>query len=216
MYTRFFGLLFILVLLASCGYTLQRSGAPGYLQKQGVSKVYVSPIANTTYKPGVENLVYNQVVKRLASLKKITLVSDRKDADAILSGSVGSAYYSPTATSGASDLPIPEELKKRNTELGETHPYYFQPGEKNIVVATAYSANLSCSFGLTRTRPITGKSTQMWADAFGKTKPFAGNNQIGSFGSTSQLINESEFDKALRDLAEGIAADMQESMLAAF
>jgi hypothetical protein len=56
----------------------------------------------------------------------------------------------------------------------------------------------------------------LWSGGFSKSKPFPANNQLGVFGTTSALINESEFDRVLRDLAEGIAADMHESMLAGF
>ena len=45
---------------------------------------------------------------------------------------------------------------------------------------------------------------------------FPGNNQLGVFGTTSHLINESEFERALQELSERVALDMTENLFSMF
>ena len=41
-------------------------------------------------------------------------------------------------------------------------------------------------------------------------------NQLGVIGNTSALINDSEFERSLADLAASMMGDLHESMLAMF
>jgi hypothetical protein len=86
----------------------------------------------------------------------------------------------------------------------------------NILIATEYEATLSCSFVLTRTHPVPGKRAILWTSSFSRGAPFAGNNQLGVQGDTSALINQSEFERKLVDLAASMMGDLHESMLAMF
>ena len=197
-------ILFLPFLLIGCGYTIQSSKRPPFLEKEGIKTVYLAPITNNTYKPGIENVVYNEMLKRLSSNRRIKVVQNSGQADAVLSGIVDAAYYSPGANTVASQLYPNDKLPN------------FVMGSPDVLVATEYSASLSCGFSLNRSQPQPGKKQFLWSDSIGKGKSFPATNQLGAFGTTSSLINESEFDRALRDLAEQIAADMSESMLAGF
>jgi hypothetical protein len=87
---------------------------------------------------------------------------------------------------------------------------------KSIIVATEFQALLNCSFKLVLTHPAPDKKSDLWSSTFSRAKTFPANNQLGNFGTTSSLINESEFDRALADMARNMMADVHESMLAMF
>lgn len=196
-------LIFSLPMLVSfgCGYTFQNSHNALYL-KEDVQKIWVAPIVNATFKPGIENQVYNHLVRTLVAHKKVTLVQNIEEADAILSGTVGGASYGGSAGTAVSSL--------YPTPLGgslPTAPY---------TVFTEYVASLSCSFSLSRIREKPGKTGYIWSAGFSRSKPFPGANQLDIPGTTSPLINESEFDRALLDLVRSMMDDVHESMVAMF
>jgi len=198
---RFLSLFLGGVLLGSCGYTFQNSRNTLY-EKEGIQKIYVSPVGNSTLKGGVESLVYNNLVKVLVAHRKVTVVSHPDDADAILSGGVSGASFGGSATAPVSNL--------NPTSLGPTLP------TSGYYVWTEYTATLSCSFTLVRAKAIAGRKSVIWSGGFTRSKAFPGANQLDVLGTTSPLINESEFDRALADLARIGMDDIHESMLAMF
>lgn len=191
---------FVMVLATGCGYGFYKSRSP-WLESEGIHSIYLRPIRNGTYKPGVENTVYNALLHVLLTHQKIRIVSHEEEADAILSGTVDSASYGVSLTKGAKDLEKGDRLKES-----------FQ----GVNVATVYTASLGCSFSLVRRNPVPGKSPNLWSGGFGRSKPFPATNQLDVVGTTSALINETEFDRALGDLAKLILADMHEDMLSQF
>ena len=194
---------FLLGPLMGCGYMFQNS-RNSVLEEQGIHSIYISPLINNTYKPGVENLVYNQVVKRIATHRRVGMTGKPENADVVLRGSVDYAEY-VVASSSTADTIFPSGVIPSLT------------GPSDLVVATSYSAILRCTFSLVRSHPTRDKKTGLlWASGFSKSKNFPGNNQLDIFGTTSPLINDSEFNRALRDIAEGIASDLHESMLSMF
>jgi len=193
------------LLASGCGYTLQTSKSP-LTEKEGIHKIYVSPLVNNTYTPGIENTVYNALVEIISVHRRVSLVNNKEDADAILTGKVIIAEFVAGPVSPASSLqPSNAFGTGGSTDL-----------RANILVATEYEASLSCSFVLTRAHPEQGKRTILWTSAFTRGKPFAGNNQLGVQGDTSVLINQSEFERALGDLSVSMMGDLHESMLAMF
>ena len=201
-----YGMLLFLLVSSSwgCSYKLQNSHNELYF-KEGVQTIYVAPIVNNSYKAGVENTVYNQLVRTLSSHQRITLVHNRIDADAVLKGIVNSASFNILASTPASSL------KPTNLGVLLTDP--------NRIVATQYNATIQCSFALHRNRVERGqkdKAILIWSASFSLSKPFPASNQLGPSGTTSPLINESEFDRALSDLATSMMANVHESMLAMF
>ena len=188
--------------LAGCGYTLQNSQSPLTLH-EGVEKIYIKPILNNTYKPGVENNVYNSLVRVLSAHGRVRIVQDRDLADATLEGTVSNASYGGSASAQVSNL--------NPTGLGSLLP------TNNYVISTEYTATLVCSFKLLRTKmQPKHKKREIWASTFARGKPFPSANQLDVPGMTSPLINDSEFDRALSDLAHSMMEDVSESMLAMF
>jgi len=195
MKTNLFALLTCLLLLA-CGYTLKQSTTRSpLLVREGVHKVYIAPVKNNSYKPGVEITVYNELLKYVSSQDEVELVLSPDEADAIISGAVGGADYSPSGYTDASSL--------EPTSIGEQ----FQ----RFLVPSIFTASLSCTFNLQ-----TSVKNKTWGASFSRSKTFSANNQLGVLGTTSSIINDSEFDRALSDLAKSMMSDVHESLMARF
>jgi hypothetical protein len=191
----------LLPALSGCGYTLQGTRNE-MLEREGIRTIYVAPLGNDTFKPGVENLVYNELIRTIAEHGRVRIVDRAEKADAVLKGTVSGAGYSASATTTAD----------RIITNG-----YAQPGASaNQPVASEYQANLSVTFSLDRTHPGPGQGTTLWTSNFSRAKVFPASNQLGPYGTTNALINESEFDRALGEIARNMMADLHESMLAMF
>lgn len=194
--TRLICLLLPGLSLTSCGYTLQNSRNP--LEKEEVRTIFIAPMANHSYKPGVEHMVYNALSKNLSAHGRVKVVQQEDEADAVLIGSVSSAS---SAVQTVTTVTIPQVT-------GDT---------KQVGVAVDYAASLACSFSLVRKRKVNGKSPgTLWGSSFGRSKFYPASNRVGTPGTTSALINDSEFDRALWDLAEAMMDDVHESMLSMF
>lgn len=189
-------------LLSGCGYSLRDSNIRSpIIENAGIRRVYISPFLNNSYKAGAEILVYNALIKRISSQSEVKIVSSKVDADAIISGTVNSADYSPAGFTAGSNL----------------EPKALGGSFKNVEVASVYSAALSCSFQM-EARGESAKRTngKVWGASFSRSKSFPGNNQLGVFGTTSAIINDSEFDRALSDIAENMMTDVHEALLGMF
>lgn len=187
-------------LMGACGYALYDSDHPNtrVLEEQGIRKVYVKPLVNNSYKPGVENVVYNELVKSLNSFRRIQLVTQEEEADAVLSGTVGDADYAASGT----------------VLLAQLFPIGRGSGDRQVAVR--YTARLACDFSLTRRKIGRGQSVVVWSGGFDRRRDFPGNNQVGMYGATAPLINESEFDRALKEMAQSMMGDLNEYMLNRF
>jgi len=194
--------LLLIFLLGSCGYTLSNLRRED-LRKIGVRTVFVKPVENNSYKPGVENLIFNHVVAAIAAQKTLRLVLKESEADAFLKGSVSLANYTAVASTRGNKL-FPSE------SLSEIE------GPSDRLVASIYSANLTAAFDLRRTAHSGTASELVWSGSFSRSQIFSGNNQLGIYGTTSALINESEFYRALELAGEAIASDLHESMTSRF
>jgi outer membrane lipopolysaccharide assembly protein LptE/RlpB len=182
--------------LSACGYTLQ-SRATNHLKDIGVERVYIAPVKNLSYKPGLEHLFYNELVQALLAGKRVHLVDRPEAADAILSATVDSAVYRPSATTTAGTV-FPDSV---NTI--------------DIMVATEYQTDVQSSFRLNRQE--SGRAgAPIWSSSYARSRRFAASNQKAEYGTTSGLINESEFDRTLRMIAHELMRDVHESMVARF
>jgi hypothetical protein len=182
---------------AGCGYTLENARTNS-LKEVGVTTVYVNPVKNKSFKPGVENLVYNELVEALLTGRRVKIVDRPELADAILESTIDKAIYSP------SDQVL----------AGAIYPGVTVPSI-NISVATEYQADVVCSFHLRRQKLGVGTDV-LWESSFSRSRRFAGNNQKIEFGTTAGLINESEFDRTLKEIAHGMMSDVHEAMVARF
>jgi len=185
--------------LSGCGYALRTSKSSSALSKKGVHRIYVRPMVNSTYRAGVENTVFNAIVRGVNGFPGVRAVSRPEDADAELSGTVLNVGRSVSSVLKSSDL-NPKNL-----------------GSPNILVATEYVAALEVGFELKSVPHEQGAAVEnLWKGTFSRTKPFPANNQLWSLGSTSALINESELDRSLSDIAELMGRDVVQSMLENF
>jgi hypothetical protein len=182
--------------ITGCAYSFQTSRNP-LAEQEGIRRIYIASVVNNSYKPGVENLVYNTIQRSLAARGKVILVARPEEADGLLQGTVNQAAAAPNAL----------------TEARALEPQGVGPATN---VVSEYLALLDCSFTLVRRNQVPGRNAVVWAGTFGKTKPFPANNRVGVLGTTSALINESEFERMLQDLAFRVAEDVHESMLAQF
>ena len=193
----------MLLLVQGCGYSLQGSRNE-LLEKEQIRRIFVQPLKNDTYKAGIENVMYNALIKTLAAGRRVVLVKQPEQADAILAGTV---HMAAPSISGSTTM---NYLSPASVS---SNPNLVNP---NIVVATVYVATLHCSFNLIRRNPPPGKRDAVWSSTFTRTKSYPAATQLDVPGTTSSLINESEFDRALSDLAGPMMQDVHESMLAMF
>lgn len=181
---------------SGCGYSFENSKTNS-LKEVSVERIYVEPVKNLSYKAGVENLFYNELIQALLAGNRVKLVDHPELSDAVLSASIQSAKYIPSAT----------------TSAGSIYPTAVTAIQ--ITVATEYQADVSCNFTLKRQKNGVGTDT-LWESGFSRSRRFAGNNQKIEYGTTSGLINESEFDRTLKEIAHGMMQDVQEAMVARF
>jgi len=186
------------IALSGCGYSLRTSRTPSLLSKKGVRRIYVRPMTNGTFRPGVENIVFNALVRAINGSPELRAAPTIEQADAELLGNVSRVERNVGGLLKAADL-NPKGL-----------------GSPNILVATEYVAVLGCDFTL---RTIEGRGVPvevLWKGGLSRSKPFPANNQLWSLGSTSALINESELERSLGDVAEQMGRDAVQSMLEDF
>ncbi len=78
-------LLLLPLVLFGCGYTPVALG-PGI----GVKTLFIEPLDNRTAEPFLESLLTNSLIERFGRDSRLTLVKHRKDAEAILNGTISS------------------------------------------------------------------------------------------------------------------------------
>ena len=192
--------LLILLVCSSCGYTLQRSNND-VLTEMGIRKIYVAPVKNMSFKPGVENILYNELLKMVAASRRLEIVEKPEYADVVLNGRVDSAAYSPSATTSSDSV------------FGGVNN---SPKTIQMIVATEYQAALNFSLSLMRNQGVGAPKKEIWGSSYARTKRFPSNIQKVEYGTTSQLISESNFDRVLKEMAHATMIEVQESMLSLF
>jgi hypothetical protein len=80
------------VLLAACGYRFSGGSYPGDTQT-----IYVDLFENRTNVIRVESALTNDVINEITRLRKSSLVKRRRDADAVLSGTITAVSVSTVA-----------------------------------------------------------------------------------------------------------------------
>ncbi len=185
----------------SCSYQFQNSH--NFLAaEEGIQKIYVQPFINQTYSAGIENKLYNDLIRSFVAHRKVTLVNEAHLSDGILSGMIMVASYTADAYTQVSKL--------NPTYVAEALP------AKNFLVSTTYLATLECRFTLKRTHEMAQKKTIIWNQDFRQSRLFPASNQVDVPGTTSPFMNESEFERALFELSKSMMNDVHESMLALF
>jgi hypothetical protein len=177
--------------LVGCGYTLRGNTRP-FFEKYQIRTLYVEPVKNNSYKAGIEITVYNALRKRLVQGGYLRLVDSPKGADASMAAEVTDASYTPQGISSSDQI----------APIGE--------GPKNIPISTSYNVNLRIRFKLIDEQKPSRPA--LWADELSRSKSFPASTYFGALGSTSALINESEFEKVLVDLSNNLVYDAEESI----
>lgn len=200
-------LMLIVIASAGCGYSLQ-STRDSELERLGIRRIYVSPLINNSYKSGVENLVYNALVKGLSMRKNVVIVQSVEDADAIVTGAVTNATYTGSPARTANTL-----------ALGPGSTLQVPSRFSSIQLASEFTATLSCEFSMQRVehkdRAVT-RQVGLWSASFTRSRPFPATIQLGALGNTSALITDSEFDRTLSDMAQNMMGDVREALLNRF
>ncbi len=185
-----------LLILQGCGYSFQHGG-PSPLKEQGVERLYIQRVQNQSMVPGLEMQLLNEMQRVILIHKKITLVQSIEQADAVLMTNIETAEYGSIAGTNVESLT-------------PTTPAYNMTGA--YVISTQYQAQFVCNFALHHRK--SGKI--LWSNQLVQLAPFPGANQREVPGTTSLLINQSEFGRTLTDLMRTMVNDMHESMLALF
>jgi hypothetical protein len=184
---------FLLFATSGCGYTL-RGNSRVFFDQNGIKALYVAPVKNDSFKAGVEIIVYNALRKRIAQGGYVRIVDQKSLADGEVRATVGNATYSPAGITTADQLaPV-------------------QTGPSNIQIASAYLVNLTISFEMESLR----ERRVLWSDSITRQKSFSASTYLGALGTTSALINESDFERTLGELSSGIVMDAEESMNSIF
>ncbi|NDG85471.1 MAG: hypothetical protein EBX52_10620 [Proteobacteria bacterium] len=186
---RLFILVPILALLPACGYTL-RGNTRVFFENHQIRTLYVSPVKNNSFKAGVEIMVYNALRKRVAQGGYVRIVDSRNLADGELVATVLDASYSPAGITTTDQI----------APIGS--------GPKTVQIASEYSVNLSIGFQLLDLK----SNKSLWADSVSRSKSFSASTYLGALGTTSALINESDYERSLSELSNGIVMDAEESM----
>lgn len=186
----------LLIFCMGCGYSVHQS-KKSHLLAMGLNTIYIEPFKNQTYYANVDTVVYNSIIKSLAS-QGVRLTKNKKNAQAVLIGTITRADYKPAATTTSSGL-LP---------TGQ--------GRSDILVASTYDAILSCYFALNRTQPKPKQPIGVWNSNYSRGRSFSAGTRLGVLGTTSALINDSEFEKAVGIMAESMAKDVHLALTSLF
>lgn len=153
-------------------------------------------MTNNSLRPGVEVDFTSALLKEFSRGRRIRLVSDPKEADAFVEGTIEQVVSSIGPATTVSQ--ISQEAGAQN--LSE------------MVIATEYVASAVVNVRLVRKKD---KAT-LWEQRFSSNKIYPANNRFGKEGVTSTLINDSQQTLALNEIAKTIASDAYDIMLEAF
>lgn len=179
---------------SGCGYGWQNSS--NHWKEKGITKVYIREATNNTLITGVEAIFTSALVKEFARGNRIRLVSNEKEADAIVDpvvSSIATTFTPGTVAQLAADDPRARELS-------------------DFVIASEYTVTAVMGVSLVRTRD----NQVLWTQSFARPKVYPANNRFGLRGTTSTLINGSQEAIALGEIAQFLATDAYDAMFEAF
>jgi hypothetical protein len=177
--------LLILCSLNGCGYSFQGTHNP--LKEVGIERIYVKSFRNRSYRAGIEQMFTTAMIRELEKSQIFKIVSDEKQADAILMGQIDAANTSPTSTKGVS------------------------VAGQDLQVSSEYSAGITCSVRL-----LDRFGRTIFAQSIGGSKIYSGTVLTGDQGSTAPLTNESEQRLAYQFLATQMMGSIYQRMVDIF
>jgi hypothetical protein len=186
---------FFLLFFCHCGYHFSHQDQ--ILKKtHQIERLYIKPIQNKTLRAGIEAIAHKQIFSLFSQDKRIQLVSQENLADASLAISIEQILIQGIAESSVSTL-SPQGV-------GDSLP------TAGFAVFTNYAASLDCSFQLIKkTKPI-------WKENFNRRQNFASSIQLGTPGTSSQVIHETEIERVLNDICSFIGTDAKDAMMSLF
>jgi outer membrane lipopolysaccharide assembly protein LptE/RlpB len=179
-------------LLQACGYQFQGRRNP--LKELGVERIYVEQFRNETYRPGVEQLFSSAMIREIQKSRAFTLVDDRTQADAVLTGVI---------TTADSLISSPRQVNIRDPRTGQSI--------KQLDVAAEYNAVVQCDVRLTDR-----DGRVIFSQATSGNKIHPGSTDVGPAGATVSLINESEQRLAIQFIASQMMAGVYQRMIDTF
>ncbi len=177
-----------------CGYHWQQKINPW--KNRGIEKVYVEILKNNSLKAGAEVPFTSALVKMFSRGNKVRVVSEPTAADAIVQGAIDSISSSIGPRSTVPTLTTDPQAATIS----------------DMLVATEYQV----SAALTVTLVDQKSKSVLWSQGFSGNKFYPGNNRFGLVGNTSALINDSQQQLALQDIAQILASDVYDTMLEVF
>lgn len=180
------------LLLSACGYQFQGRRNP--LKELGIERIYVEQFRNETYRPGVEQLFSSAMIREIQKSRAFTLVNDKTQADAIMTGVI---------TTADSVISSPRQVNIIDPKTGLT--------VKQVDVAAEYNAVVQCDVRLTDP-----DGRVIFAQAASGNKIHPGSTDVGPQGATVSLINDSEQRLAIQFIASQMMAGVYQRMIDAF
>ena len=169
----------------ACGYGLQGTKNP--LQDLGIKRIFVESFRNETYRPGVEQLFTTAMIREIEKSGHFEIVSNAKNADAILVGTVVSAASS----------------------IGSTKSVTVDT--KEFQIASEYNASIGVSILLRDPR-----GRVIFSQQVSGSKAYPGATQTGDAGATVSLVNDSEQRIAYHFLAAQLMSSVYQRMVDIF
>jgi hypothetical protein len=186
-------IIFLSLGFSGCGYSWQSKKNPW--RGDGIEKVYIQTLTNNTLRVGLEVSMTSALIREFERGAKFRVVSDPKDADAVVKGtidSIGNTHTDVTVSAITNDPAA--------------------AGLSDAVIASEYTASATVSIWLERNRD----RQTLWRQTFSRQKVYPSGNRFGLPGTTSSLINASQEKLALDEVAGFIAGDAYDTMLEAF
>ncbi|MEW6056540.1 MAG: LPS assembly lipoprotein LptE [Bdellovibrionota bacterium] len=189
-----FALLGFLLSSSGCGYTWRNKSNPWKAQK--VERVYIKAMINNTLRSGLEVPFTSALIREFSRGPKVRIASNEENSDAVIESSldaVGSSIGPTTTVDRLSQDPAARAFN-------------------DYVIASEYSASATITVSLVRKQD----KRVLWTRAFSESKTYPANNRFGLVGSTSALINSSQEQLALNEIAQVLASDAYDTMFEAF
>ncbi len=190
-------LLFVLILSNGCGYQFQARSNP--YKGMNIEKVYIRHFVNNSLIPGVDAIFTGALIKEFSKGRRLKLVSDSEKADAYVLGVINTVTSSINSSVQVPN--IAQDDPRADTDI-----------MKDTIIATEYVAFADLKVSLIRT----DNKQVLWTQAFTQRKLYPANNRFGELGVTSMLINRSQEQMAVQEMASNLANDIYENMLEGF
>ncbi len=187
--------------LSGCAYQFQGTENPW--KDKSVETVYINIMTNNSLRSGEEVPFTSAFIKTFSRGNKLKVVNDSKRADLVVNATIENIT---STISSSTNVPTLTKDKLASQTLSD------------MVIATEYAATATVSVSLTKGENNHNPKVPavLLTQNFSRIKIYPGNSQFGLQGTTSVLINESQFQMALNEIATGISADAYDTMLEYF